>query len=216
MYRRIGRLIQIGVFAALPAGAAFAQGSGANVPNTGGITDKQGGQGSDSANGLAGTTATDDTRTPAQEKARKLDQTTPSVPGDSARPGEIAPKSDRTDTTIHDTTIHQTDTSGTSGTSGSGSMDNTGRMGDTTGSTTPGSGATDNDMRKSDNNLGSSMDSTTSEKKSVKHRRGHKSSSSSSSSIESKSSTTLPDDTSMNKKLDDKSNLDKDQLNSDK
>jgi hypothetical protein len=211
MYRRIGRLIQIGVFAALPAGAAFAQGAGNNVANTGGVTDKVGGQGAQRANGLAGTTPTDDTRTPAQEKAGKLDETAPALPGDSTRPGEITPKT-TTDTDIHES-VHSTDT-GTTGTTGT--QDNTGRMGDTTGSTTPGSGSTDSDMKKSDNDLGS-QESTTTQKKSIKHKRTHKSSSSSS-SVESKSNLNMPDDSSMNKKLDDKTNLDttRDQLDSDK
>lgn len=79
MYRRMTTLFQIGLIALLPAGAAFAQNSGASgvVPPT------------------TGAMPSDDTRTPAQEKANKLDQASPALPGDSARPGEL-PMSDTT------------------------------------------------------------------------------------------------------------------------
>jgi hypothetical protein len=101
MFRRMKTLLAAGVLAALPAGAAFAQ-SATTVPNTGGITPETGGQGVDRANGLAGA-AGDDTRTPAQVKAGRMDAETPAVPGDQTRPGEIQSTTPKRKTTTSTT-----------------------------------------------------------------------------------------------------------------
>jgi hypothetical protein len=73
------KLLRIGLFALpLAGGAAWAQGARGTpiVPPV-----------------------TDDTRTPLQQKAGRLDDTTPALPGDATKPSDIpntVPKSDRT------------------------------------------------------------------------------------------------------------------------
>lgn len=106
------KLLRMAVFA-LPlalGGVALAQGSGtsgsAGAPGT-------------NANSPS---VTGDTRTPVQQKAGKVDETTPELPGDATKPSEIPD------------TVPQSDTTGLPG----------------TGMTTPGSGATDKDAHKAD------------------------------------------------------------------
>ncbi len=71
------KLIRIALFALpLAGGAAFAQGSGT----------------SGSAGAPAGSDTppvTDDTRTPVQEKAGRIDDTTPALPGDATKPTRV-------------------------------------------------------------------------------------------------------------------------------
>jgi hypothetical protein len=83
----IARTFQIGILVALPV-AAWAQAAPHQPPDTGGMTPQVGASGS-SSNGLIGTPpVTSDTRTPQQEKARKLDQSAQPMPGDEATPGQ--------------------------------------------------------------------------------------------------------------------------------
>jgi hypothetical protein len=93
----------------LAGGVAWAQGSGTS--------------GSAGAPGTMGTTpsVTDDTRTPTQQKANKLDDTMPALPGDATKPVDIP------------NTVPKSDRSG---------------MPDSTDMTTPGSGATDKKVHK--------------------------------------------------------------------
>ena len=71
------KLIRIALFALpLTAGAAWAQGSGTS--------------GSSGAPGSQVTPpVTDDTRTPLQQKAGRIDDTTPALPGDATKPVDI-------------------------------------------------------------------------------------------------------------------------------
>jgi hypothetical protein len=75
MNRRIGRLIQIGIFAAMPAGVALAQSAGSST-------------GSQPAPGTSDTQRTDDTRTPTQKKADQINEA-PATPNEATRPGEM-------------------------------------------------------------------------------------------------------------------------------
>lgn len=82
------KLIRIALVALpLGAGAAWAQGSGTS--------------GSAGAVGDPGTLkppVNDDTRTPTQKKAGRIDEATPAVPGDATRPEDVpntVPESDR-------------------------------------------------------------------------------------------------------------------------
>ena len=94
------------------------------LPLAGGAAFAQGSGTSGSA-GAPGATmtppVTNDTRTPLQQKAGRTDDTAPAMPGDATKPSDIpntVPESDRT------------------------------AMPDTTGMTTPGSGATDKKVHK--------------------------------------------------------------------
>ena len=92
----------------LAGGAAFAQGSGtsgsAGAPGT-----------------VTPPPVTNDTRTPTQEKAGRIDDTNPALPGDATKPVEVP-------NTVRDS--------------------NRNGMPDTTGMTTPGSQATDKKVHK--------------------------------------------------------------------
>jgi hypothetical protein len=173
------KLIRMAVFALpLAGGVAWAQASGTS--------------GSAGAPGSAMTPpVTDDTRTPTQQRAGRLDDTAPApaLPGDATKPVDIpnrvedkATTPDTTDRTAPDTSKTTPDTSKTT----------PGTSNDTSGMTTPGSGATDETIHKR------STDET---------------------QIERKSDTTLDNDRrDSSSKIDDKSNNDvnKDQLDSDK
>jgi hypothetical protein len=101
------KLLRIGVFALpLVAGTAWAQGSGTSG-SSGGPT--------------VTPPVTNDTRTPLQQKAGKLDDTVPALPGDATQPTDIP------------NTVKDSDRSA---------------MPDSTGMTTPGSGATDQKVQK--------------------------------------------------------------------
>jgi hypothetical protein len=101
--------IRIALFALpLAGGAAFAQGSGTS--------------GSAGAPGSVNPPpVTSDTRTPMQEKAGRIDDTTPALPGDATKPVDVP-------NTVRDS--------------------NRNAMPDTTGMTTPGSQATDKKVHK--------------------------------------------------------------------
>jgi hypothetical protein len=102
------KVLRMALFALpLAGGVAWAQGSGTS--------------GSAGAPGTTGTTpsVTDDTRTPTQQKAGKLDDTMPALPGDATKPVDIpntVPKSDRsgmpdsTDMTTPQKKVHKTRT----------------------------------------------------------------------------------------------------------
>ncbi|MDB4968650.1 MAG: hypothetical protein JWN44_4339 [Myxococcales bacterium] len=107
------KLLRMALFAMpLASGVAFAQGSGtsgsAGAPGTAGT-------------GTATATVPDDTRSPTQQKAGKIDDTMPALPGDATKPVDIP------------NTVPKSDRSG---------------MPDTTDMTTPGSGATDKKVHK--------------------------------------------------------------------
>jgi hypothetical protein len=68
MNRRIGRLIQIALFAAMPAGAAFAQSP---------------------SSGMDQKPAPGDTRTPVQKEAGSVDHQVPALPSEGTKPGEL-------------------------------------------------------------------------------------------------------------------------------
>ncbi len=88
--RRMGRWIGIGCFAALPSVAWAQPGPHPHQPlNTGGITPQVGASGGDSTGLTGAPPVTNDTRTPTQEKARRLDQSGQPLPGDSATPGQL-------------------------------------------------------------------------------------------------------------------------------
>jgi hypothetical protein len=66
------------------------------LPLVGGVAWAQGGNGS-AGSAVAGS-VTDDTRTPLQQKAGRIDDTTPAMPGDATKPADIPntnPESDR-------------------------------------------------------------------------------------------------------------------------
>src|SRR5262245_47826866 len=72
------KLLRIALFAApFVGGAAWAQGSGTS--------------GSAGAPGTSATppSVTDDTRTPLQQKAGRIDDTTPTLPGDATKPMQV-------------------------------------------------------------------------------------------------------------------------------
>ncbi|MGZ3438736.1 MAG: hypothetical protein ACXVDD_04450 [Polyangia bacterium] len=70
------KLLRIALFALpLAGGAAWAQGSGTS--------------GSAGAPGTITPPVTDDTRTPLQQKAGRIDDTTPAMPGDATKPADI-------------------------------------------------------------------------------------------------------------------------------
>ena len=102
------KLIRIALFALpLAGGAAFAQGSGTSGPA--------------GAPGSATAPVTNDTRTPMQEKAGRIDDTSPALPGDATKPVEVP------------NTVDQSNRNG---------------MPDTTDMTTPGSQSTDQKVHK--------------------------------------------------------------------
>lgn len=71
------KLIRIAIFALpLAGGAAWAQGSG--------TSGSAGAPGADTPPPV-----TDDTRTPVQEKAGRIDDTTPALPGDATKPTRV-------------------------------------------------------------------------------------------------------------------------------
>lgn len=117
------KLLRIALFAApLAGGAAWAQGSGTS--------------GSAPAPGTNTPSVTDDTRTPLQQKAGRIDDTTPALPGDATKPVDVP------------NTVPESDRNGIS---------------DTTGMTTPGSQATDKKVHKP---KGAKSDESTLERKS--------------------------------------------------
>lgn len=78
----MNKLLRIAFLAApLAGGVAWAQGSGTS--------------GSAPAPGNAAQSVTDDTRTPLQQKAGRIDDTTPALPGDATKPVDIP-------NTVHD------------------------------------------------------------------------------------------------------------------
>ena len=83
----MNRLLRITLLALpLAGGAAWAQGSG---------TSGSAGAPGDSAS----SPATNDTRTPLQQKAGRMDDTTPAMPGDATKPADVpntVPESNRT------------------------------------------------------------------------------------------------------------------------
>jgi hypothetical protein len=102
------KLLRIALFTApLAGGVAWAQGSGTS--------------GSAAAPGNPSQSVTDDTRTPVQQKAGRIDDTTPALPGDATKPVDVP------------NTVRDSDRSG---------------VPDATGMTTPGSQATDKKVHK--------------------------------------------------------------------
>ena len=122
--------IRMALFALpLAGGAAFAQGSGTS--------------GSAGAPGSVNPPpVTNDTRTPMQEKAGRMDDTTPALPGDATKPVEVP-------STVRDS--------------------NRNGMPDTTGMTTPGSQATDKKVHKPKGAEPKSDESTLPRKSDVDH-----------------------------------------------
>jgi hypothetical protein len=102
------KLLRIALFTApLVGGVAWAQGSGTS--------------GSAAAPGNPSQSVTDDTRTPVQQKAGRIDDTTPALPGDATKPVEVP------------NTVRDSDRTG---------------VPDATGMTTPGSQSTDKKVHK--------------------------------------------------------------------
>lgn len=102
------KLVRIALFTApLVGGVAWAQASGTS--------------GSAGAPGGPSQSVTDDTRTPLQQKAGRIDDTTPALPGDATKPVDIPD------------TVRDSDRTG---------------VPDATGMTTPGSQATDQKVHK--------------------------------------------------------------------
>jgi len=102
------KLLRIALFTApLAGGVAWAQGSGTS--------------GSAAAPGSPSQSVTGDTRTPVQQKAGRIDDTTPALPGDATKPIDVP------------NTVRDSDRSG---------------VPDATGMTTPGSQSTDKKVHK--------------------------------------------------------------------
>ncbi|MCA1664362.1 MAG: hypothetical protein LC659_08855 [Myxococcales bacterium] len=102
------KLLRIALLTApLAGGVAWAQGSGTN--------------GSAAAPGNPSQSVTDDTRTPVQQKAGRMDDTMPALPGDATKPVDVP------------NTVRDSDRSG---------------VPDATGMTTPGSQSTDKKVHR--------------------------------------------------------------------
>jgi hypothetical protein len=121
------KLLRIALFAApLAGGAAWAQGSGTS--------------GSAPAPGTsAAPSVTDDTRTPLQQKAGRMDDTTPVLPGDATKPLDVP------------NTVPDSNATG---------------IPDTSGMTAPGSRAHDKNLDQRRRKQGPSRDESTIERKS--------------------------------------------------